>query len=203
LNKPPGLAKRKREAKSMLCPNDQSEMNRCDLEGVQVDECAQCGGIWFDQGELDAAKDIVEPDLNWIDVDLWRQEHRFDLSLGARRCPRDNSNMVSLRYGDPPVEIEHCLECRGMWLERDEFRKMVSALEEELDRMSASDYLAESLKEAREIISGEENLASQWKDLRTIFRLFEYRVLVEKPALYKALYAIQRTGLGLAGYNQG
>jgi hypothetical protein len=39
--------------------------------------------------------------------------------------------------------------------------------------------------------------------LRTLLKLFQYRVLVEKPTLAKALFAIQRTGLGLAGYNPG
>ena len=185
----------------MLCPNDNIEMMQRDLEGVQIDECPRCQGIWFDQGELDAAKDAREPDINWIDIELWRQEDRFNLALSERQCPKDHANMVSLKYGEPSVEIEYCLECRGMWLDRDEFRKIVSTLEGELDQLSASDYLVESLKEAREIISGEENLTSQWKDLKTILRLFQYRALVEKPALYKALYAIQRTGLGLAGYN--
>jgi Zn-finger nucleic acid-binding protein len=188
----------------MQCPKDKIEMNQQDLGGVLIDECPACGGIWFDQGELDAAKDALEPDLNWIELELWRDEERFNLSLSDRECPRDNKQLVCFKYGDAAIEIEYCLQCRGIWLDHGEFKKIVSivsSLESELDQMSASDYLVESLNEAKGIVTGEESPASQWKDLKTVLRLFQYRALVEKPGLAKALYAIQRTGLGLAGYN--
>jgi hypothetical protein len=187
----------------MRCPKDKIEMISQKLEGVLIDECPQCKGIWFDQGELDSVKDALEPDINWIEVELWRHEDRFDLSLGQGLCPRDEVRMMSLKYGEEAIEIEYCLQCHGIWLDGGELKKIISTLDAELDKMSASDYLIESLKEAREVFTGEENLASQWKDLNTLFKLFQYRALVEKPGLYKALYAIQRTGLGLAGYNPG
>jgi hypothetical protein len=52
-------------------------------------------------------------------------------------------------------------------------------------------------------ISPKESPLSHRKYLRTLLKLFQYRVLVEKPTLARALFAIQRTGLGLAGYNPG
>jgi Zn-finger nucleic acid-binding protein len=185
----------------MLCPKDKVEMVQHDLEGVLIDECLLCGGIWFDQGELDAAKDALEPDTNWIEVELWRDEDRFNLSLSDKECPKDSNNLVCLKYGDAEVEVEYCLKCRGIWLDQGELKKIISSLEEELDNMTASEYLAESLNEAKGIVTGEGTPASQWKDIKTLLRLFQYRALVEKPGLAKALYAIQRTGLGLAGYN--
>jgi uncharacterized protein len=187
----------------MRCPVDKIEMISQEVEGVLIDECPQCKGIWFDQGELEAVKDALEPDTNWMEVDLWRQEDRFDLSQSEGLCPRDNVRLMSLKYGEAAIEIETCLKCHGVWLDGGELKKIISALDAEIDQMSASDYLSESLKEAREVLTGEGSLASEWKDLKTLFRLFQYRTLVENPSLYKALYAIQRTGLGLAGYNPG
>jgi len=187
----------------MLCPKDNTEMTQPELEGVLIDECPVCGGIWFDQGELVAVKDSLEPDLNWVEVELWKDEERFNLALSERECPKDSTRLVCLKYGDSAIEIEYCLRCRGIWLDHGEFKKVIESLEADLDRMSATAYLTQSLNEARELITRKESPISHWKDLQTLLKLFQYRVLVEKPALAKALYAIQRTGLGLAGYNPG
>jgi Zn-finger nucleic acid-binding protein len=37
----------------MLCPIDQSELVITDRQGVEIDYCPKCRGIWLDRGELD------------------------------------------------------------------------------------------------------------------------------------------------------
>jgi Zn-finger nucleic acid-binding protein len=36
-----------------LCPNDNSQMQKITREGVDIDICPSCKGIWLDRGELD------------------------------------------------------------------------------------------------------------------------------------------------------
>jgi Zn-finger nucleic acid-binding protein len=161
---------------------------------VEIDRCAQCGGTWFDRGELQKAKDATDPDLSWMDFDLWREEDHFQISPGARPCPKCQVPMATIAYGDTGVEIDVCPQCQGIWLDQGEFERIVEALEQEVETKSVPDYVRASLEEAREVISGPERTASEWRDLATVLRLFEYRLLVEKPRLRNAVLAIQQAG---------
>lgn len=38
---------------SMLCPVCKVPLNMSDRQGVEIDYCPQCRGVWLDRGELD------------------------------------------------------------------------------------------------------------------------------------------------------
>jgi uncharacterized protein len=37
----------------MKCPTCQIELKMADRQGVEIDYCPQCRGVWLDRGELD------------------------------------------------------------------------------------------------------------------------------------------------------
>ena len=37
----------------MLCPIDQTELTITERQGVEIDYCPRCRGVWLDRGELD------------------------------------------------------------------------------------------------------------------------------------------------------
>jgi uncharacterized protein len=37
----------------MLCPIDQTELVMADRQGIEIDYCPKCRGVWLDRGELD------------------------------------------------------------------------------------------------------------------------------------------------------
>ncbi|MEW6472430.1 MAG: zf-TFIIB domain-containing protein [Actinomycetota bacterium] len=37
----------------MQCPVDGSTLSMADRQGVEIDYCPQCRGVWLDRGELD------------------------------------------------------------------------------------------------------------------------------------------------------
>lgn len=37
----------------MLCPVCKTELKMTDRQGVEIDYCPQCRGVWLDRGELD------------------------------------------------------------------------------------------------------------------------------------------------------
>jgi uncharacterized protein len=41
----------------MLCPVCQVELKIADREGVEIDYCPKCRGVWLDRGELDKLLD--------------------------------------------------------------------------------------------------------------------------------------------------
>lgn len=37
----------------MKCPNDNTQLLLSERQGVEIDYCPQCRGVWLDRGELD------------------------------------------------------------------------------------------------------------------------------------------------------
>jgi len=37
----------------LMCPNDNTQMQTLDRNGVQFDMCPSCRGVWLDRGELE------------------------------------------------------------------------------------------------------------------------------------------------------
>lgn len=38
---------------AMVCPNDGAVLTMADRQGVEIDFCPECRGVWLDRGELD------------------------------------------------------------------------------------------------------------------------------------------------------
>ena len=185
------------EVMKMDCPRCAAILRAGEIETVQINECAQCKGIWFEQDELRQAKDADDPDLNWMDFEIWKDEDRFHISLGTLRCPRCDFPMAAIKYGATGIEIDCCTQCDGIWLDGSEFEGIINALNAELAAKSVSDYARASLSEAQEIVAGPEGLVSEWRDLMTVIRMFQYRALVGRPRLHALLAAVQRAATSL------
>jgi Zn-finger nucleic acid-binding protein len=46
----------------MKCPNDQTALQMTDRQGIEIDYCPECRGVWLDRGELDK---IIERSASW------------------------------------------------------------------------------------------------------------------------------------------
>ncbi|MGD8291885.1 MAG: zf-TFIIB domain-containing protein [Desulfobacterales bacterium] len=104
---------------------------------VEIDECRQCRGIWFDKGELAEAKDEVDPDLRWLDFGIWNQEGRFQINAELLRCPRcSNTSMRTINFQGPDIDITFCAFCEGGWLNAGDFGNILDALSEEAESKS-------------------------------------------------------------------
>lgn len=177
----------------MNCPKDNTPLETHTVHSVTVDECPDCRGFWFGEKELEQAKDAADPDLRWLDFDLWsnREELRADWSL--RKCPQCGATMMQIAYADTGVTVDYCQEGHGVWLDAGEFEEIVAALEQHVVENDVSEYLSATLEEAREIFAGKEGFASEWKDFATVTRLLQYRVLAEHPRLAELLVALNQS----------
>ena len=176
----------------MKCPGCDNNLTEKSVGDVQVDECGQCKGIWFEDGELREAKDIAEPDTNWMDFEIWKHEDRFKSEPRNLACPKCSQNMVAVDYDNTGVVINYCPQCKGSWLEKEEFRQIIEALNNEMANKPLADYVKAGIHEAVEIVAGPESFVSEWKDFSTFFRMLQYRILVEKPGLHDTLINIQK-----------
>ncbi|UCH09628.1 MAG: zf-TFIIB domain-containing protein [Fidelibacterota bacterium] len=175
----------------MNCPKCDHELAVKLLGTIQVDECPACGGTWFDRDELRQAKDQADPDLNWMDFELWKHQDRFKIKAQQVACPKCTVDMVVIDYGDTRIEIDHCPLCEGVWLDAGEFEKIIAALTQELLTKTLPEYIKASLEEAAEIIKGPERLLSEWRDFLTVFRMLQYRVLTNNLVVSEALTKVQ------------
>ena len=176
----------------MKCPICKIEMEKKIIRDIEIDECEKCKGMWFEEDELRKAKDSTDEDLNWMDFEIWKHEDQFKTKSRNLPCPQCNKTLVTIDYADTGIEIDYCPTCKGTWLDKGEFKKIIEALHNELLTKSFSKYITASLEEAKEIITGPEPFLSEWKDFITVLRMMRYRIFAEKPRLLDTVISIQK-----------
>jgi Zn-finger nucleic acid-binding protein len=68
----------------MKCPVDQTELKMADRQGVEIDYCPQCRGVWLDRGELDkiidrqAAAPAMEREYRPSEGRWYDERRRYD-----------------------------------------------------------------------------------------------------------------------------
>jgi len=110
---------------ALICPKDGVTMERFDADGIMVDRCPECGGIWLDLGELRALLDRA-PDAPPLITLLDRPERRVQRQPSPNpphewKCPRDGARLVSMRDPrQPHIEYEVCTVCGGVFFDAGE-----------------------------------------------------------------------------------
>ena len=118
---------------------------------INLDRCHNCGGFWLDGGELNLVNRELAKIMpvsghgfsdfvNNVHVPFWfkrikRPSSETDFQVvvapipGAMRkgttdirCPADGAALD--RYAFSRIEFEGCPTCHGMWLDKDELRKL-------------------------------------------------------------------------------
>ena len=96
------------------CPKCDIPMGENWLYRQEIQRCAQCNGIFLDEGELG---DIVRLMRIYRSVGLDEPEAETleDTEREAYLCPADDNILTREDYGGLPVDT--CNECRGVWLD--------------------------------------------------------------------------------------
>jgi Zn-finger nucleic acid-binding protein len=92
--------------KCPVCPA--SELLLSVREGIEIDYCPQCRGIWLDRGELDQLIRRAEQALlaeGKTERDEWRREQERE--RGHRPLRSDHQRHDDHRYTDSRVKHEH------------------------------------------------------------------------------------------------
>lgn len=81
----------------MLCPIDNTELVMSDRQGIEIDYCPKCRGVWLDRGELDK---IIERSVPAEPVrTASKDEHRSDER--SRDHDRDRRDYDDYGHGKP------------------------------------------------------------------------------------------------------
>ena len=111
----------------MKCPCCNTDLKSKMIKNVEIDECYKCKGIWFEDDELRKAKDSTDSDLNWMDFEIWKNKDKFKALSRNLVCPKCSQTLVAVDYTDTNVEIDYCPQCKGTWLDKGEFKKLMSS----------------------------------------------------------------------------
>ncbi len=171
----------------MRCPNCGQELRASAREGISVGECPQCGGAWFDRGELRRARDSADEDLRWLDFDLLAGEENATGTPSDRECPKCGSRLQSRRYMESNVVVDVCPAEHGVWLDAGEFTRIIDYLENLLVTSSSQEYARSALEELKEVVTGPKDRVSEMRDFFAVVRLLRYRIGAEHPRVAQTL----------------
>ena len=121
----------------MNCPTCKTSELRPVLtkQGVEVDYCDSCGGIWLDKGEI-------------FHFTKRRKELANSLKSGvqqarptSRQCPKTGEALQELPLFDGTLVIDYCPASGGMWFDKGELEAILATQfsedDEALDNVKA------------------------------------------------------------------
>jgi Zn-finger nucleic acid-binding protein len=159
----------------MICPACDNVLTETEAGGVVVDACSGgCGGIWFDNFELEK---MDEPDEmpGEVLLDIPRDESvRVDLEE-RRDCPRCDDMVLGRHFMSVKMEVtvDECPNCAGHWIDFGELARIRDQFWSEDERKAAANgYFDEIFGEKLEEMGAEsqENLEKAHR----IARMFRF-----------------------------
>lgn len=99
-----GSAQPEREQNPMKCPLCNVELVMSERQGIEIDYCPQCRGVWLDRGELDKIVDRSNsqfaPSAAPYEDSRYAGEDRYDKRRYDEHTYRDGRRFDERRPGD-------------------------------------------------------------------------------------------------------
>ncbi|HEU5115194.1 MAG TPA: zf-TFIIB domain-containing protein, partial [Isosphaeraceae bacterium] len=117
----------------MDCPRCHLMLRRTDYEGVEVDMCDNCWGIWLDSGEMGAIIDSREMDFSETERQQFLKARANLPAMGPGEpihCPVCNKPMDVLSSDvGLHIVIDRCVD-HGIWLDSGEIKAVQAVAED-------------------------------------------------------------------------
>jgi Zn-finger nucleic acid-binding protein len=98
-------------------------------EGVEVDRCPKCQGVWLDEGELQSivraeeqkfAPSLVSQAITAAFTGVPASEHHT-----TEKCPKCSKTMNPMNYSySSGIVLDRCPDAHGVWLDHQEIEKV-------------------------------------------------------------------------------
>lgn len=177
----------------MNCPICQNQkLKRSVFFNVQIDYCPNCLGLWFEQDKLRQAKDEKDKELNWLDIDLWEDKDKLKVTASKRVCPKDGALLFEIGYGDSNIAVDLCDVCKGIWLNREEFEKIIKYLKKRGANEVLENYYKALIKQGIEVFTGPETFREELQDFLTLLKLFNYKFATQHPLITTIILSLPK-----------
>ena len=117
----------------MKCPNDNAELVQARRDGIDVETCPICDGMWLNGQELNQLED---------EAFHLGDEEKGTLVASPREttrtCPQCAKPMKSFDYRFYDLELDFCEDGHGYWLDAGEDKRVLDLMKEEQARVKRS-----------------------------------------------------------------
>jgi Zn-finger nucleic acid-binding protein len=115
---------------SRVCPEDLTALEVRSLHGLQLDVCPDCGGIFFDEGEIAALQADGPAALEQVEEAVAPASFMYVESPVPKRCPGCQGPMHVYRYRySSDIRLDGCERCGGVWVQDGELAKIAAHLQ--------------------------------------------------------------------------
>jgi len=121
------------------CPVDGFTLAIETYEGVEIDRCPHCKGVWLDAGELQAIETNQDSDFRDIPGTTFDQvAAAVGMAKAAeeapRKCPTCESELYKKEYAfSSQIMIDSCPKGHGIWLDAGELSRLQMFYESQSD----------------------------------------------------------------------
>jgi len=110
----------------MKCPNCAADLVQKKRDGVEMEICPSCQGMWLTQQELTQLENKVFD---------FGDEEKGSLMLGSsdssRKCPQCEKAMRTFQYRFYDLQLDFCPDQHGYWLDADEDKRVLELMKKE------------------------------------------------------------------------
>jgi len=184
------------------CPACGAKLDLYSILGIEFEGCPKCHGLWLDRDELRKLKNKVGiGELHWLNREIDNIEETAAV-VSKRVCPRkDSNNLLSVIFGKSSILLDWCPKCRGMWLDRGEYDKIIDYLRDEAGRATVKDVETEIAEDVKKLFhGGPESPIAEIGDIAAAVTALLNFTIFEHPELTKRLLeteaAARSIGLG-------
>ena len=147
----------------MHCPVCKTHLRVIDAADLELDQCPDCHGIWFDKNELRPFIEFaLEHRDDIVDAEYDTARLRFSVPGGDEHqwsCPACHGAMTKFHYAvDSNVVVDRCPICEGLWLERGDVSRLTSFFKGDPNTDRANEVYAAFVSEHGRVWSGIEGL---------------------------------------------
>ncbi len=114
----------------MKCAKCSHKMETFEVDGIEIDKCPECSGIWCDQGEYE--KLLITTDIRKLLSKVDKNKGHNEKKAPCPRCS-GKEKMVQVPSVNPDIKIDKCTKCNGIWLDGGEFE--VLQIDEVMDKL--------------------------------------------------------------------
>jgi len=115
------------EATNLCCVKCNSVLDRATFQGLEVDVCPKCGGLWLDRGEITRAAKLPEAELGRLRGLLTGAKGPPPVPTeNVAHCPACPGNLAEMLLGN--VHVDYCGKCHGIFLDRGELSAAIEAV---------------------------------------------------------------------------
>jgi Zn-finger nucleic acid-binding protein len=104
-------------------------MEQLKYEGVTVDRCSACEGIWLDYGELRQIAMIHEEQFTREELEAAMETDADKMEESTALCPRCGMSMEKREIQATVIDV--CPQRDGLWLDRGELERVQIRWEQE------------------------------------------------------------------------